>query len=66
MEINTKLVDYVRSFGLSFGVIDSIITPDDEFIFLEINPNGQWAWLEHKTGLNISQAFAERLANLNK
>ncbi|MCR4280333.1 MAG: hypothetical protein NUV82_02825 [Candidatus Komeilibacteria bacterium] len=65
-EINNRLVDYVQSFGLSFGVVDSIITPDDEFIFLEINPNGQWAWLEHKTGLNISQAFAEHLSNLNK
>lgn len=59
--INQTLINYTKSFGLSFGAIDLILTPDDHLIFLEDNPNGQWAWLEHKTSAPISKAFAEHL-----
>ena len=61
---NKALVAYTKSFGLSFGAIDLILTSDDRLIFLEDNPNGQWAWLEHKTGAPISKAFAEHLLSL--
>ena len=64
-ETNQKLANYTRSFGLSFSAIDLIVTPDDRVIFLEDNPNGQWAWLEHKTGIPISKAIAEYLIGLN-
>lgn len=30
-------------------------------MFLEINPNGQWAWLQDATGLPISAAIADAL-----
>jgi len=36
----------VRELNLAFGAIDLILTPDGEYIFLEINPNGQWAWIQ--------------------
>ncbi|MEV8321070.1 hypothetical protein AB0Q95_43665 [Streptomyces sp. NPDC059900] len=29
--------------------------------WLELNPNGQWAWLEESTGLAMSAAFADLL-----
>ncbi|MEJ2669125.1 MAG: MvdD family ATP-grasp ribosomal peptide maturase, partial [Gammaproteobacteria bacterium] len=47
--------------GLNFGCIDMILTPDDEFVFLEVNPNGQWLWVEHSLGCNISGAIADKL-----
>lgn len=53
----------VAKLGLSFGCIDMIVTPEGEYIFLEINPNGQWLWIEHLTGLPISEAIAELLAH---
>ncbi|MGH3885301.1 MAG: hypothetical protein ACRDSZ_01825, partial [Pseudonocardiaceae bacterium] len=28
---------------------------------LELNPNGQWAWIEDETGLPISSALADAL-----
>lgn len=38
--------DLVTTLGLKFGAIDLILTPDGEYVFLEINPNGQWAWIQ--------------------
>ncbi|MBU1700011.1 MAG: hypothetical protein KJ970_03430 [Candidatus Eisenbacteria bacterium] len=36
----------VKELGLAFGAIDLILTPKGEYVFLEINPNGQWAWIQ--------------------
>ncbi len=38
----------VKKLGIEFGAIDMILTPDGDYYFLEINPNGQWAWIEQK------------------
>jgi glutathione synthase/RimK-type ligase-like ATP-grasp enzyme len=51
----------MESLGLTFGAIDLIQKPDGEFVFLEVNPNGQWLWLERMLNLGISQAVAEWL-----
>jgi glutathione synthase/RimK-type ligase-like ATP-grasp enzyme len=50
-----KLMD---SLGLEFGAVDFVRTPTNEYIFLEINPNGQWLWLDDKLGLGITDAVA--------
>lgn len=52
---------YLRHFGLEFGCFDFAIDKNDQTLFLECNPNGQWAWLEAETGLPITAAFAEVL-----
>lgn len=59
-EIQEKCIQYVASYGLNFGAIDMIVTPDGEYVFLEINPNGQWAWIEVLTELPISRALLNR------
>jgi hypothetical protein len=61
--ISKKCIQLVRALGLSFGAIDLIVTTDDQIIFLEINPNGQWAWLELETGIPISSAIINYLYN---
>jgi glutathione synthase/RimK-type ligase-like ATP-grasp enzyme len=35
-----KCLQLIRSFGLNFAAIDFIITPNNEYVFIEINPNG--------------------------
>ena len=45
---------------MKFGCFDFIIK-DDLWFFLEMNANGQWAWLEFETGLNISGAIIDFL-----
>ncbi len=60
-EIEDRITKMVKFLGLSFGAIDMIVTPEDEYVFLEINPNGQWGWIEHLTGMSISKAVADFL-----
>lgn len=48
--------------GLRFGALDFIITSGrQEWVMLEVNPNGQWAWIQEKTGLPIASAIAHAL-----
>ncbi|MFI5915964.1 MvdC/MvdD family ATP grasp protein [Dactylosporangium sp. NPDC051541] len=51
----------VHGLGLHFGAIDLILTPEGEYVFLEINPTGQFDWLEAATGLPITAALAQLL-----
>ncbi|MPZ66109.1 MAG: hypothetical protein GEU83_11545 [Pseudonocardiaceae bacterium] len=50
----------MRSLGLVFGALDFVLT-DQGHQFIEINPNGQWGWIEHLTGQPISRALATAL-----
>jgi len=59
--IKIKCIGLVKKLNLKFGAIDLIKTPKGEYIFLEINPNGQWAWIEAQTGLQISDAIIKYL-----
>jgi glutathione synthase/RimK-type ligase-like ATP-grasp enzyme len=45
-EIEMKCKLLVRKLDLEFGAIDMILTPEGKYVFLEINPNGQWAWIQ--------------------
>jgi len=56
-----RCVAVVRRFGLAFGAIDLIRTPDGRYVFLEVNPNGQWLWVETLTGLPITDALSRLL-----
>lgn len=59
-EIELKCIKLVKKLGLAFGAID-LIRSNDQYIFLEINPNGQWVWIESDTGLKISEAIINYL-----
>lgn len=39
--------------GLVFGTVDMILTPAGEYVFLEVNPAGQWYWIELATGVPL-------------
>jgi ATP-dependent Clp protease ATP-binding subunit ClpC len=62
-EISEKCLALTKKLNLSFGAIDIIRNKSGEYIFLEINPNGQWAWLETEAGLKISDEIINFLAN---
>lgn len=50
------------SFGLTYGALDFVVTPDDEWIFLEVNPTGQYGWIEGETGVSLTDQLADLLA----
>lgn len=60
-DIHEKCLAFMDRLNLNFGCLDFIVTPEGEYVFLEINPNGQWLWIEEKTGLPISKAIANYL-----
>jgi len=61
VDIEVLCLRLVRALSLCFGAIDMILTPKGEYVFLEINPNGQWAWIEDLTNMPISSAIADLL-----
>jgi len=52
--------EYVDKAGLIFGAID-LVEVDGEFVFLEINPNGEWGWLQKPWGVPIAENLTELL-----
>lgn len=56
-----KCVELVARLGLKFGAIDLVEDTGGLLWFLEINPNGQWAWIEDRTGAPIARTLAEML-----
>lgn len=61
-EVLMRLQALRRTLGLNWGAVDMIKSTGGEFFFLEINPNGQWLWVEEATGLPISASFARALS----
>jgi len=61
-EIASKLRALMRRLGLVYGAIDLRLTEDGRYVFLEINPAGQFLYIEHSTGQPIAAALASRLA----
>lgn len=62
--LEKQLLKLMTYFGLNYGAIDMILTPDQRYIFLEINPVGEFFWLElYPPYFPISRAIAEILIN---
>jgi len=45
-ELQRRCVAFVRSYDLNYGALDLIVTPDDDVVFLENNPAGQFLYVE--------------------
>jgi len=60
-DIENKCIEIVKRLNLRFGAIDIIKDVNGNYIFLEINPNGQWAWIENQAQLPISDAIINEL-----
>jgi glutathione synthase/RimK-type ligase-like ATP-grasp enzyme len=56
-----KLLKFHKSIDLVYGAYDFIVDQNGDHVFLEVNPVGQWLWLERKLGIQISQQIADTL-----
>jgi glutathione synthase/RimK-type ligase-like ATP-grasp enzyme len=63
-EVERKLLALMDALGLNYGAADLIETPAGEHVFLELNPAGEFFWLERENGLPISEALADVLLGL--
>ena len=58
--IYSMCVLFMKKLDMSFGCFDFIVR-NGGFYFLEMNANGQWAWLEREVGVKISKKLVEYL-----
>jgi len=63
--ISNELLETIKKMmsrlHIVFGAFDFILTPEGRYYFLEVNPNGQWYWIEKATGVNLSRQIASVL-----
>lgn len=59
-EVKEKLLQMMDVYQVNYGAIDIIVTPDDEYYFLEINSAGEFFWLDRL----IDGAISEQIANV--
>lgn len=63
LELATALADLVASYGLIYAALDLVRDHDGRYWFLELNPAGQWAWLEQVADAPISAALIRCLTH---
>lgn len=56
----------MRELKLDTGSLDIILTPDDEFVFLEVNPVGQVDFISVWANLEIDKLIAKAIVNETK
>ena len=54
---------FVSGLGLTFGAIDLVLDEQGALQFLEINPNGEWMWIEDLVGYPIADRIASFLTS---
>ncbi|MNY09678.1 hypothetical protein D3C86_1426100 [compost metagenome] len=60
-EIKRSINKMMKEFNLVYGALDFIVSEDDSWYFLEINPSGQYLWIEDLTGLEITNSIKNYL-----
>jgi glutathione synthase/RimK-type ligase-like ATP-grasp enzyme len=60
-QVKVSIHRLMDSFGIKFASLDMILTPEGEFVFLELNPNGQWLWIEEELGFPLVASMADLL-----
>ena len=59
--VERALLVLLERLSLPFATVDLRIDRDGEYRFLELNPTGQFLWIEIRTGMPISAAVADLL-----
>lgn len=65
-EVQKRVISLTQRLELTYSAIDLILDTDGEYIFLECNPNGQWAWIENRLGYPISKHIVSLLREVSK
>jgi glutathione synthase/RimK-type ligase-like ATP-grasp enzyme len=62
-ELAERCLELCRIAKLSYGAFDFIRQPGGTYVFLEVNPCGQWGWIERATGQPITEAIVDILVS---
>jgi glutathione synthase/RimK-type ligase-like ATP-grasp enzyme len=61
-EVERCLHAFMRRLGLVYGAIDMRRTPDGSYVFLEVNPSGEFLFIEKLTAQPLAANLAQLLA----
>jgi len=61
--IQEKISVMMQELGLHFGALDMIRDIDGEYVFLEVNPQGEWGMLQKDLHYPIGETIAQKLIN---
>lgn len=59
-ELKSQCFNFMKHLDMSFGCFD-FIAKNGKYYFLEMNANGQWAWLDEVAGFSISNSLMNYL-----
>lgn len=62
-DVQAQIHTLLKELGLEYAAIDLAITSEGEYTFFEVNPIGQWLWIEEITGQPISKCLAMHLVS---
>jgi hypothetical protein len=62
-EVAWRLASLLADCDLAMGMSDLIVRPDGTYVYLETNPQGQWLWLQERTGQDYVGFVANFLAS---
>jgi ATP-GRASP peptide maturase of grasp-with-spasm system len=62
-DIQNKLQSLMDKLDLDSGSIDMIVTPEGEYVFLEVNPTGQFGWVSENCNYYLEEIIANYLQN---
>jgi hypothetical protein len=57
--IADSCISIVKALNLKYGAFDFMLDREGNYWFLEVNPNGQWGFVELEAKIPISEGFAE-------
>lgn len=60
-EVADRCRTILGALELAAGIMDVIVTPDGDHVFLECNAQGSWLWIEQLTGLPITERIVDLL-----
>jgi hypothetical protein len=52
-DVEAKLLELLDVYNVDYGAIDMIVSPEDEYYFIEINAAGEFFWLDNLTEGNL-------------
>lgn len=62
-KISSKIIDFMNLIELNCGSLDIVVTNDERFVFLEVNPIGQFGQVSIPCHYNLEKVIAETLIN---
>ncbi len=65
--LENKIRKFMQKMGLVFGSLDFIVSEDHDYVFLEVNEQGQFLWIEeYNADINMLDPFIHFLINQSK